>query len=398
MKKQMQRNIWLMYLISGSSWVRFFIPVLALFYIASQVSLDQFTIIMGIFSLAILLLEIPSGVLADLIGRKKTIILAKICFLIELILIAFYNGFWIFFIAKIISGIGVSLVSGADQALLYDSLKRMKKEKEYKRIAGIFSTITNAVMAFAFIIGALLFTINPKLPAMASIPFTAVSLIAALFLTEPYKMREVIGFRKSFLHLKQGLIYFWHHSYVKYLVFYSWPIAATIAMMRSISSAYHEIILIPISLMGVIVFAGSLLTAYTAKKTHSVEEKHGEKKMLLMIQLSMIFAVFGMSLMINYIGVVFYWLICFMAGFFEVLINHYTNKHIETSHRATMLSVKNFFDNLAIFLFFPLLGYFIKEKTMSAAFMFWGILLVVFVVGLWIYARTLNIKVHRKIC
>lgn len=398
MKKQMQRNIWLMYLISGSSWVRFFIPVLALFYIASRVSLEQFTFIMGIFSLSILLLEIPSGVLADIIGKKKTIILAKICFIIELFLVAFYNGFWVFFIAKIISGIGVSLVSGADQAILYDSLKRIKREDEYKKISGIFSTITNAVMAFAFIIGAFLFTINPKLPAIASIPFTGISLIAAIFLTEPYAAQKVVGLKKSYSHLKGGLIYFWQHSYVKYIVLYSWPIAATIAMMLSISSAYHEAILIPISLMGVIVFIGSMLTAYSAKKTHDTEEKYGERKMLTAIQVAMIAAVLGMSLMITYIGVLFYWIICFMAGFFEVLINHYTNKHIETSHRATMLSIKNFFDNLAIFLFFPVIGFITKYKSMNTAFLFWGISLIIFVIALWIYSRTLRIKAHIKKC
>ncbi|MBD3304713.1 hypothetical protein GF343_06250 [Candidatus Woesearchaeota archaeon] len=66
--------------------------------------------------------------------------------------------------------------------------------------------------------------------------------------------------------------------------------------------------------------------------------------------------------------------------------------------RATMLSIKNFFDNLAIFLFFPLLGYVIKTKTMSTAFLFWGILPVILIVSLWFYSRTLNIETHRKKC
>ncbi|MBW3004593.1 MFS transporter [Candidatus Woesearchaeota archaeon] len=398
MKQRLERNIWLLCLISSLNWMRFFIPVLALFYIASQVPLEQFTIIMGVFSLAILLLEVPSGVIADLVGRKTTIALSCLCFTIELILIAFYNGFWIFLVAKIISGIGVSLYSGADQAFLYDSLKKLKREKDYKNIAGICHMIENVVMAVTFIIGAYLFTINAKLPALLSIPFAAISFLLCFFLTEPYKSSKGLGFKQAYVHLKEGMTYFWHHSYVKYLVLYSWPIAATIAMMRSLSSVYHEAILIPISLMGIIVFVGSMLTAYAAKKTQEIEEKHGERKMMLYIQLAMIFAVFGMSLMIDYIGVAFYWLICFGTGFFNVLINHYTNKHIETSHRATMLSIKNFFDNLAIFVFFPVLGYVTKAKSMSLAFTFWGILLVFFVVGLWIYARILRMDAHRRKC
>ena len=104
-------------------WMRFFIPVLALFYIASKVSFTEFSIIMSVFALMTLILEIPSGAIADIIGRKKTLIIARFCYIIEIFLIAFYDGFYIFLIAKVISGIGVSLSSGTDQALLYDTLK-----------------------------------------------------------------------------------------------------------------------------------------------------------------------------------------------------------------------------------------------------------------------------------
>ena len=55
----LERNITLYYTMSSLMWARFFIPVLALFYIASEVSITEFSIIMGVFSLGILLLEIP---------------------------------------------------------------------------------------------------------------------------------------------------------------------------------------------------------------------------------------------------------------------------------------------------------------------------------------------------
>ena len=398
MKAQMQRNIILTYLTAVLGWARFYIPVLALFYIASQVSLEQFTIIMSVFSLSILVLEIPTGVIADLLGRKNTLLISRFFYVIELFLIAFYNGFWVFLIAKIISGVGVSLWSGSEEALIYDTLKRAKREKEYKKINGIIHTISNVAMAIMFVIGGFLFAISPKLPAIASVPFAVLGFALTFFLTEPYKSKRTATLKNSIKHMKEGAVYFWHHSYVKYLTFYSWPIAATIAMMLSISSAYHQSIMIPVAVIGVIVMMGSLLTAYAAKKTHYWEELYGEKKMLLFIQLLMIFAVCCMSLMINYIGAIFYLIICFGAGLFNVLISHYVNQHIKTSNRATMLSIKNFFDNLAIFIFFPILGYIIKYKSMSAAFVFWGISLVILIVALWFYSKKLRMEAHRKKC
>ena len=73
-KAYFERNIVLNYIIGCLMWGRFFIPVLALFYIASQVSLAQFTVIMAIFSFTTLVLEIPTGVVADLLGKKKTLL------------------------------------------------------------------------------------------------------------------------------------------------------------------------------------------------------------------------------------------------------------------------------------------------------------------------------------
>lgn len=51
-------------------WGRFFLPVLALFYIASQVTVDDFTIIMAAFAAVTFALTVPSGVIAGLVRRR----------------------------------------------------------------------------------------------------------------------------------------------------------------------------------------------------------------------------------------------------------------------------------------------------------------------------------------
>ncbi len=68
-KQKLERNITIYYFFTSASWLRFFLPVLALFYIASQVSLAQTGIIMGVFGLTIAVLTVPMGVVADFIGK-----------------------------------------------------------------------------------------------------------------------------------------------------------------------------------------------------------------------------------------------------------------------------------------------------------------------------------------
>jgi MFS family permease len=385
--KLFERNITLNYIISSVSWGRFFIPILALFYIASKVSLEQFTIIMAVFSLATLVFEIPTGVIADLLGKKNTLLLSRAMYIIEIFLIAFFNGFWIFLVAKIISGIGVSLSSGTNQAIVYDSLKKIKRENEHKKISGIANTVSKISMSFVFIIGAYLFTLNPKLPAYVSLPFMVLAFVLTFFMTEPYKPEKKFTMKNSLEHLKQGLTYFKGNYYLKYLAMLTLLVGATISMMLSLSSKYFELILIPITLIGVVSFVTTLISAYTAKKASYFEEKIGEKNSMYIILVLTCISIFLMSFMLPYLGLLFFAFIPFVQGFYEVIIGDYVNRHIDTAHRATMLSINNMFDNIGIFVLFPIIGILNKQYSMQISLLAFSIFIFVFCIFLIVFYR-----------
>ncbi|RJQ17191.1 MFS transporter [Candidatus Woesearchaeota archaeon] len=390
MQNPFERNITLHYIIASLMWMRFFVPVLALFYIASQVPLEEFTIIMGVFSLAILLFEIPTGIIADLIGKKNTLLLSRLCYIAEIYLIAFHNGFWIFLIAKIISGIGVSLGSGTSSALLFDSLKKLGREKDHKRISGTLHAITNVSMAFVFIIGAYLFSLNPKLPAIVSLPLISLGFLLTFFFKEPYPPSKTANLKNFMAHFKESISMFWKNRHLQYLGLFSLIIAGVIGMALSLSSVYYKEILIPISLIGVIAFIGSMLSALSAKNAHKLEQYWKQKKSLYIIQICVLVATLLMGLTIGYIGVLFIFMLQLTEGFYTVIINDYVNTHAPTSHRATMLSINNMFDNIGIFILLPLLGFSIKAYSLGTAFIFLGILVLVYLI-------TINIAFRKVI-
>ncbi|MBI3334433.1 MFS transporter [Candidatus Pacearchaeota archaeon] len=391
-RRLFERNITLQYVIGSLMWGRFFIPVLALFYIASQVSLEQFAIIMAVFALSTLVLEIPTGVLADLLGRKKTLLISRFMYIIEIVILAFFNGFWPFLIAKIISGIGVSMSSGTGSALLYDTLKRLRRTDEHKKIAGTALFISSISMAFVFIVGAYLFSLNPKLPAYASLPLIIIGFLLTFFLKEPYEPHVSLSMRSSLHHLKKSIQYFMQKPYLRYLAFFTLAVGATTSMLLSLSSAYFTAVAIPFGALGIVSFIFTMASAYSAKWAHVFEERFGEMRSLVFTQILLIISVALLALMLPYWGALFFLGVSLVQGFFGIVTGDYVNRHITTSHRATMISINNMFDNIGIAVLFPLLGYAIKVYSTGTALALYTGFLIVYCICLAFYRRTFTYR------
>lgn len=377
-----ERNIKLMYILSGVLWGRFFVPVLALFYVASQVPLDQFAIIMGVFSLSILLFEVPSGVVADLFGKKNTLLLSRGLFLVEVFMLATLNGFWPFFIAKVISGIGVSLTSGTSSSLLFDTLKKLKRTPEHKYIFGKQYMISQFSQAVVFIVGAFLFTIYYKLPAYVSLVFLLVGFILTFYLVEPYPSKVKMTMQTSWIHLKKGFTLFTVNSTFWFLVLFSLPLAFVTEISLPFSSVYFALISIPVALIGVVAFVGSILMGFGSKWEYKIESYLGTKSMILWLAIVCFIAMLLEAFVMPYLGLLFYFIILFISGMRGILINNQAQEQVSQKHRATMISILNLFKNLGIFLVFMLVSKIIKLFSLQVAyFVVSGLLLVGLIVA-----------------
>jgi len=85
--------------------------------------------------------EIPTGYISDRFGRKNSIALSSFVIAISMGLFAASHGFGLFLIAAVIEGVGFSLLSGSDDAFVYDTLKEKRQEAEYKKTYGKISII-----------------------------------------------------------------------------------------------------------------------------------------------------------------------------------------------------------------------------------------------------------------
>ncbi|HEY3898615.1 MAG TPA: MFS transporter [Chthoniobacter sp.] len=119
---------------------RFYYPVLAILFLDLGLSATEYTILNFAWALANLFTDLPAGVLADRIGRKPLVVAAAICMVAEMTLLGLAprNGGLLLFLCclanRLLSGTAEGMASGADEALVFDSLAERGRAGEWPRV------------------------------------------------------------------------------------------------------------------------------------------------------------------------------------------------------------------------------------------------------------------------
>ena len=119
----------------------FTIPITAVFMISRGLSLTEIAFVNAVLLIISLTAEVPTGYISDRFGRKTSIVLSSVVIAISMAIFAGAQGLSLFLIAAIVGGIGFSLLSGADDAFVYDTLKEGGNEKKYKQTFGKISIV-----------------------------------------------------------------------------------------------------------------------------------------------------------------------------------------------------------------------------------------------------------------
>jgi len=162
-----------------------------LFYQANGLSLTQIMIIQSIASILFVLLEVPSGYFADVFGRKKALMLTGIFATVAMFIFAISTNFYHFLFATILWATAGVFISGADKAFIYDTLKDLKRESDYKKIWGNIIFYYSIGVSFASIIGGLLGKLNFRYTFYAMIPFILLLIPLSLSLKEPRRHKII---------------------------------------------------------------------------------------------------------------------------------------------------------------------------------------------------------------
>lgn len=114
----------------------FMVPVIVLFWRENGLDLVDVHLLQAIFAVAVVVLEVPTGMVADRLGKRASLIAASACNGGGLVLYALGHDFGVFLVAELALALGISLHSGAGSALLCDTLGALGRAGDYQRYEG----------------------------------------------------------------------------------------------------------------------------------------------------------------------------------------------------------------------------------------------------------------------
>ena len=351
-------------------------PIVVPFYESNGLTMKDIMVLQAIYSIAIVVLEIPSGYLADVIGRRKTLILGAIFGTFGFATYSFSHGFMGFLIAEIILGIGQSCISGADSAMLYDSLLEKGEEKKYSRFEGRIISLGNISEAAAGIIGGLLAGITLRTPYIAQSFVAFIALPAAITLVEPSRKVPLIKAGiMEIVHIARFALF--EDRSLRRNILFSAIIGTATLTMAWFAQPFFEFTGIGIKCYGILWTTLNLTVAITSYTAHRLESKLGQKWSILIIALTIPLAYLALGRLHLSSGLIILYLFYLVRGYATPVLKDYINRVTASHIRATVLSVRNFIIRLLFAITGPFLGWVKDIYSLPQALTLAGIIFLV---------------------
>lgn len=195
------RNIRLLYLYIFLKRLRLYEPFAVIYY--SQIA-QSYTLGMSIWAIhafSTAFFEVPTGILSDKIGRKKTLILSMFFSCLCILFCALAQSYLFLVIAGIFSGISYSLLSGTDSAFIFESLKEHEKEHDYHHYKGTYDALNKAALAISALVGSVVVIFYPiRMLYFISLVIGTSSIFALLLLKDVKKHITSKRRVSSYLH------------------------------------------------------------------------------------------------------------------------------------------------------------------------------------------------------
>lgn len=331
----------------------------------------------GIFHVTSLLCEVPSGAVADLFGRKKVLIagrmlsaLSSVCMLCAHSLPAFCGAF-------VLSALSYNLLSGTEDALVYDSMKADGNEAGYINVSARLNIIIEIAQGIGTFAGGVLSDRSFVLCYLVDIGVVALSLLPLIFMAEPpasseNESHERISFAEHFRTVFQILR---ENPAVIRIILYYPVVTAFDAVLYFYGQQYFAdfgLRRIEISMIMVTGSACSCLAALCCTRILA----HFKEKTKYIISVIMGLCIAACAIDNMWSAIIFFILANTVNALIYPIESSSLNALIPSAQRATIISVDSMCYSVAMIVFFPLCGFIATRTDLHLTFALLGIVLL----------------------
>lgn len=364
-------------------------PIIVLFFQDNGLSMTQIFWLKSVYSMGMLTMEIPSGYFGDVLGRKKTLIVGTLLTTAGFSLYSFSYGFWQFLVAEFVLGIGQSFISGSDSAMLFDSLKSEKRDKDYIKFEGRVTSVGNFSEAIAGILGGLIATISLRIPFICQAVVSALAIPAAFTLVEPsYSLsKRAAGFNDILKVIKLSLH---KHKKLRNFIFFSSLAGAATLTFAWFVQPFLIDVGIPVVLFGLIWTFLNLTVGTSSIFAYRIERNFTQKQTsgLITFSIGILFILTG--LFISKWGLILLFVFYMVRGVATPVFKDYVHVMIESEYRATVLSLRNMIIRIIFAITGPILGWITDNYSLKSGYLSAGTFFLI--AGFALYYLTFFIK------
>jgi MFS family permease len=377
MNRNLQKNIPILYAFSFFWLSMVIIPVIVPFFESRGLNLAQVFYLQAIFAAFVVLFEVPSGYIADVFGRRNALIAGSIFHGLGFSWLYFAEGFGQLVLFEMTVGLGLSLFSGADLSLLYDTQIALNHDIE-KKTRGIANLrfVKSIAEGISALIGGVLIAYSFEATALANAIFAWCPLLLSFFLVEaPF---ERMAANKPIGNLKRVICHLFFEDRLLRLVclnitFFSLATFYVVWLLQP----YWRDLGVPLTMFGLLWAAQSFLFAITSKLCQPLEARFGARPVLVTMALLPIIGYFGMASIGGVLGILLSFSFFVSRGLNQVILTDALNSRVPSEFRATANSMTSFAFRAIYIVTGPLVGFLIDWQDMYFALNAMGIVCIV---------------------
>ncbi|MBR6838152.1 MAG: MFS transporter, partial [Alphaproteobacteria bacterium] len=324
------------------------LPVIVLVYTQKGITVGDFFLIQGLFRIAAVLFEIPSGYMSDVFSRRRILIYAAVVATLGFATVAMAHGFWGIMLGEGLLGVSSALFSGTLEAYTYDLLKRTNSQKDFLREYGSVNTFGDVAAFVGTLLGGMLYAgVGGEMLLWIETSIAAIAIFAYLFVPELTEIKRVVNHKTA---VADAIGITWKtikNPKLRNLIIFPSIFGAFTIMLLWIMQPIMQTAAVPVSLFGFYVGANQLSRAVFSKYAYKICDRFGNMTTSVLSVLSVILSIVAGILAMYVNNMVAVYILCAILAFVPsmqslVKLQYNTLIHdcVKSQERGTVISTR----------------------------------------------------------